>query len=43
MHVEHLRHENDKDDGKDAYICEINANDHCRLCKSGNANDLVLG
>ena len=32
----------DDDEDEDAYICEINANDHYRPCKARAAQDLVL-
>ena len=30
------------DEGEDDYICEINANDHYRLCKARAAHDMVI-
>ena len=32
----------DIDKDEDDYVCEINANDHYRLCKAGAAHDLVI-
>ena len=32
----------DIDEDEDAYVCEINANDHYRLCKARAAHDLVI-
>ena len=42
-HTELLNHEDcDFDKDEDAYVCEINANDHYRLCKARAAHGLVL-
>ena len=42
-HVELTFHKDCVDDeDEDAYICEINADDHYRLCKARAAHDLVL-
>ena len=43
LYVERVAHEGcdiDKDD--DDYVCEIDANDHYRLCKARAAHDLVI-
>ena len=32
----------DIDEDEDAYVCEINANDHYRVCKAWAAHDLVI-
>ena len=37
-----LQEECDIDEDEDDYICEINANDHYRLCKARAAHDLVI-
>ena len=36
-----VHEENDDDEDEDGYICEINAKDHYRLCKSRAAHDSV--
>ena len=43
-YVERIFHEDcDIDEDEDAYVCEINANDHYRLCKARAAHDFVTG
>ena len=43
LHAEVTVHKDCNDDEvEDAHICEINANDHYRLCKARAAHDLVL-
>ena len=43
LHAEQIVHEEcDIDENEDAYVCEINANDHYRLCKARAAHDLVI-
>ena len=43
LHTELVIHEDcDTDKDEDAYVCEINANDHYRLCEARAAHDLVL-
>ena len=42
-YVERVAHENcDIDEDEDDHVCEINANDHYRLCKAREAHDLVI-
>ena len=42
-HAELIAHEDcDIDEDEDAYVCEINANDHYRLCKARAAHDSVI-
>ena len=42
-YVERVVHEDsDGDKDEDDYVCEINANDHYRLCKARAAHDLVI-
>ena len=42
-YVERVVHEDcDIDEDEDDYVCEINANDHHRLCKARTAHDLVI-
>ena len=41
--VERIVHENcDINEDEDDYVCEINANDHYRLCRARAAHDLVI-
>ena len=37
-----VHEESDIDEEEDDYVCEINANDHYRLCKARAAHDLVI-
>ena len=42
-YAERVVHEDcDIDEDEDDYVCEINANDHYRLCKARAAHDLVI-
>ena len=42
-YAERVVHEHcDIDGDEDDYVCEINANDHQRLCKARAAHDLVI-
>ena len=43
LHSEPKVHEEgDIEEDEDAYVCEINANDHYRFCKARAAHDLVI-